>query len=136
MKKLIIDRKIWARGETSAHVNKLLDFRSHGSGGARAQCCIGIYLSSCGMTDEQIGGLSTPADFGVLRNLPDEARWLVTEKKPTLYDASDVACDLIGANDRAYMPDREERIKALFATQGIEVEFVNDGCPGWKERGT
>lgn len=109
MKKLVIDRNVWLRGEGSDR-SKL----ARGADGKR--CCVGIYLLSCGV------GLTELLDRGEPRYsvLPKEADWLGKsryESTQKLYDAND--------DQTITAEHREQRIAQVFQTQGVKVEFIN-----------
>jgi hypothetical protein len=112
LKHLTIDRKVWARGPGD---NFLLNPKNG------RQCCVGIYLSSLGMEDAALALVETAA--WVTGTLPDEANWLL-QRLPHTW-VSKIAEKLYAENDREQNEeDRERQIAALFAEQGIEVEFV------------
>jgi hypothetical protein len=116
MKHLTIDRSRWARGLPMEGGTYLLD----PSGDTGKQCCVGIYLSSLGVEDAELAWKETADD--VTSPLPDEANWLISQGSSF---RSEVADKLYSENDRDQSEeDREQEIAALFAEQGIEVEFV------------
>lgn len=108
--KLTIDRKIWLRGEGSEH--SILLNNADGR-----KCCLGIYLSSVGFSDEKIKQKRCPSD--VIGSIPE---WLLDNKKD-----SDLCKELICENDNEHIKedDREKLIKDLFKKAGIEVEYIN-----------
>lgn len=108
MKKLEIDRKIWLRGEGPTH-SSLLRSRD------KRQCCIGIYLSACGVPPCQLLDRGEPYPG----SLPDEADWLGMRDENAL--------PLFRLNDDEKFDDvyREEKIRDEFIKHGVEVTFVN-----------
>lgn len=133
MKKLIIDRKTWYRGQR-ADTSKLL--RNDGM-----RCCLGFYLQSCGMDDQGNRGtieMGTPASLlnDVGAEIPEEAQWLIDMVGSDA--ANDCICAenskecqrLMSLNDvpsSSVYPesDREMAITKIFAEHGIAVEFIN-----------
>lgn len=124
--KLVIDRKIWLRGEGS-DVSKLL--RSSD----QKRCCVGIYLGACGVEDVSMQDVSDANILNFREPLPEGAQWLRN------YQAKETAGDLYEANDYRICPcdenldehlfnteeGREQRIKEVFLHHGVEVEFIN-----------
>jgi hypothetical protein len=111
--KLVIDRSVWWRGTPS----QLL--RVHN--GQRQQCCIGIYLTACGLSDESIAHTGTP-DGITETGIPD---WLMRGKSN-----SDDALELIHVNDmRGLNPSeewhREAKVADIFARHDVQTEFVD-----------
>lgn len=117
--KFQIDRQRWARGEDTK--NLLLDEKNH-------QCCVGMYLSACGVPNEILANQASASTLAYKGQLPGGAKWLVTDGGVP-YN-SKVASDLYNVNDHAFQPgpycenETEKKIKEIFATQGVEVEFV------------
>lgn len=104
---LVIDRAKWMRGETGTLLAD--DGR---------QCCIGIYLSACGVRDKALKGNATPMELR--HDVPSEAAWLLDGSVD-----STVTELLVSDNDRRCAEStREESIASLFAAQGIDVSFV------------
>ncbi len=104
----------------------------HREGGLKSQflraedkkkCCIGIFLISCGILEEQLVGVKTPEIF--IKNggvLPQQAKWLI-EKDGT----SGLAKYLMTRNDMEFGLTEEkqkEAIKKGFAQGGVEAIFV------------
>lgn len=131
--KLIIDRSKWLRGEGET-ASKLLRERDG------KMCCLGFYLLSCGLEPDMIQGRGTPGAVYKYRELyPEEHQgepvpaWTYEyHNDEDEYYNTFIVRDLIRANDE-WVDDliggekgREERITALFATQGIEVEFIGE----------
>lgn len=108
MRKLEIDRKIWLRGE-GCYASKLL------RRGDKKQCCIGCYLSACGVSPDNLLDRGEPY-FGAI---PDEADWLGMRDENAL--------PLFKLNDDEKIDDvfREEKIRDEFIKHGVEVTFVN-----------
>lgn len=124
MQKLTIDRTKWLRGKPKEAV---LYRPADGQ-----MCCVGIYLSACGLTPNQLGHCGIVSELDVnskplLDILPKAAWWLVKETAPEQYRDSRTADELYGENDAAEVSEehRESKIAELFADVGIEVEFIN-----------
>ena len=84
MEEFVIDREKWARGERySDKTFKAYDreirqrIKNYLLGEDGKQCCLGLYLSECGVTDKTLQGLSTPRE--VHPSIPESAAWLVIE---------------------------------------------------------
>lgn len=128
-KELVIDRKIWLRGESNG---KLL---THDR---KAMCCLGIYMNSCGVSREKLRSLGSPecviVKYKQEVKLPEDASWLY--KKPdgfisnNLYN-SDLVFNLMSVNDNFEIneKEREEQIRDLFAKADVKVKFVGKGKP-------
>jgi hypothetical protein len=134
--KLTIPREIWLRGEGG---DKSRLFRRDDG----KMCCIGIYLRDLGVPVEKLTGCSSATSLhymygGGLECVPKEAKWLLktddfsslicTPKEALeLYRANDAILAYPEGKDEPYFQteeDRESAIKGLFATHGVEVEFV------------
>lgn len=125
--KLTIDRSRWLRGDPQT--SALLD-------AAGRQCCLGFFMSACGVDDADIEDWGLPCETPVAeeRRLPEQAKWLVNEyteddePQPLLHvvDSTTVS-KLIEANDASLRSeaDREAQIADLFAVHGVNVEFVD-----------
>lgn len=115
--KLVIDRSKWIRGQGDM-VSALLT--SEGK-----MCCLGFFAKECGLTDNQIHCKPAPANVGKI----DKEIWDKNMLRNDLpYDTahSPVAMELMTINDSKSLPEteREKDIAKLFATFGVEVEFV------------
>lgn len=123
MRKLIIDRKTWLRGETSGK-SFLLRISDH------KMCCMGSYLLTCGLPTSKIRDIGTPLGTSGVEGdpltLPMEAHWLI-EQSPRGRENSEISRRLMVINDDTNITDstREMRITALFKEQDVEVEFIN-----------
>ena len=106
MKKIIIDRETWLRGE-----GKDNSFLLRGSD--KKMCCLGFYFNQCGVSEETLLNKGSPMCLGEA-NLPKETLWL-----------RGVAGTLMAINDSTYYPeaDRESKIKKIFAEFGYKVKF-------------
>jgi len=105
-----IDRKEWLRGE-GVYQSYLLRARD----GKR--CCVGIYLKACGMSDEELSGVTGANEKPVCDLLPQEAGWLLNwELLGHLYVDND--------ERSTSESEREERIAEGFARNGIKVNFI------------
>lgn len=119
-RKLVIPRDRWARG---------------GGGGSRLlqrdgqKCCIGHYLSACGVPDLDLFEMSTPEELVVARilALSTEASWLLGHNSRFMRRDSDDALSLIRANDDPAVgaDERELRVREIFAVHDVDVTFVD-----------
>lgn len=106
--KVVIDRLNWLRGEGSAHSYLLRP-------ADKKQCCLGFLGQALNI---DIYGLTSPEKTGVT--------WptgCINE-----YGLNSLVINnLMRVNDHTNYSDaeREEKIKELFSTIGIEVEFIN-----------
>lgn len=127
--KLVIDRKQWRRGETSVE-QKLNDPTSllckDGT-----KCCLGFYALQCGFTPEQIKGLGEPIEVyidynEVTKDWEKLVRFIEDEEFGTMDTSGTMLTSAaIDINDDILLSeeDREARLTAVFAKEGIEVEF-------------
>lgn len=78
MKQLVIDRTVWARGKAIRPPLELVNVTNDllVPGSERKQCCLGIYLTACGVPDESLRGIGLPSE--VKQGLPEPAGWLIT----------------------------------------------------------
>lgn len=113
-RKLVIDRKIWLRGEGKAPSR--LVRQSDGK-----QCCLGIYLLACGMPHASLLNAAVPID--VTREIPEEAHWLFSDDASSLMIYNDA---LIREGEEVAVVEaiREKHITELFAKHRIDVTFV------------
>lgn len=111
MKELVIDRKVWLRGEGTGK-SKLLRVDD----GKR--CCVGIYLATLGAGDGDLRECALASEV----RLPEKAGWLVNANG----NDTQAAHALYRANDLDMPPgqNREQAVAALFAEHGIAVKFV------------
>lgn len=112
MRKLIIDRNIWLRGEA---IESYLLRQSD-----QKQCCVGIYLEQCGIERTKLSGVMSAQGLAMKEPLPQEAQWL-------LGVANRDAQWLYRVNDNPESPAslRESEITKVFAQHKVEVEFIN-----------
>ena len=112
-RELTIDRDIWLRGENDSYLLRQSDGR---------QCCLGIYLESCGLSPHWMIGKQEATLLDV--ELPEQAEWLIREGK---HFNSEVAGELMSTNDDRNLSEenREEEIIRLFSTVCITVRFIN-----------
>ena len=147
MRKLVIDRRLWARGGRNGG-NKLLDSQT------KTMCCLGFHALACGYTAEDIADRRTPEEV-VKEKLaadpefkqPEDCDFLIAGQPVRHQDSYHTAyviaqnsrdcVELMHVNDTmhnttsaGYPPYtdkvREEKIKAIFAQHGWDVEFVGD----------
>lgn len=108
-----IPRKRWLRGKGSGESALLCE--------TGKQCCVGIYLSKLGISDEKLLDMSAGED---LDRLPKQAQWLVERVGPGRGLNSKLANELYWVNDEPKLRGRETKIKKLFAKVGIRVRFT------------
>ncbi len=119
VKEFTISRKTWLRGEGSGNSYLLRDDWK--------QCCVGVFLSACGYSDERLRGQSAAREIS--EYLLSELEWLKhhahKEGSPDrrfmydLYNTNDLR-EVIGGE-----AEREAKITALFAEKGITVTFTD-----------
>ena len=122
-------RARWLRGGAQETTSSYL---LNAAGG---KCCVGFYLSACGVPDAKLMRVLS-AERLDRADLPDEAAWLVEPglwlDEPDGKPASRRAIDLYKENDSGRprgTPStvaeqrREDRIAALFAGAGVTVTF-------------
>lgn len=78
------------------------------------QCCLGHYLSACGVPKKSLRGNAVPSH--IWQELPMWARWVVN------YEHQIATLNDEPTTDAAV---REERITSEFAKHGIAVSFVD-----------
>ena len=115
--KFTIDRKRWLRGEGSDK-----SFLLRPSDGK--MCCLGFYALACGVSEWTITGASLPR---WAHTYPEHAQWLFGSRRSALCESP---CETLAAiNDDMFSITteaiREEKIVAVFAQYGVEVEFVD-----------
>lgn len=115
-----IDRKVWLRGEPGcSYLLREIDGK---------RCCIGIFLSACGVPDELLEGQGSPG--GLMRSHPDLVAtvpdWLFETRYDYDYGNSPRAQSLMGVNDDNSTPDwnKELFITEMFAEHGVKVVFL------------
>jgi hypothetical protein len=113
--KLVIDRRIWLRGEGPA-VSYLL------RGSDKKQCCVGILCEALGVSKENLQGIKG-SQILVGFNLPE---WL-TQEGVDLFEVYKINDTWVPANVEvaAFEASREAKITELFAKHDIQVEFVD-----------
>ena|SRR3990167_304742 len=116
---LVIRRSEWLRGEPL----KSCLLRGDGK-----RCCVGIYLAALGVPDRVLrprGGRATARSVFLEDPdwFPESASWLVHD-----WLDSQVAHELYAVNDSTTIDKHEieANIAALFASQGITVEFTDE----------
>jgi hypothetical protein len=118
VKKLVIDRSRWLRGEDASQL-MLADGRL---------CCLGFHALSCGYSEEEIKGKAYPKSLHLLvRPHPDT--WLFDETgDESRWWESFIAN--INDDRKITDADRETRLVEVFKSRGgIEVEFVDGPVP-------
>lgn len=105
IRKLVIDRRVWLRGE-GANESYLLRSRDH------KMCCVGIYLEACGVPKSELPGRRVAIEV-----VPARIHWLGLPGAEEIY----------AVNDGRFEPKkREHELAALFKKYGkVLVEFVN-----------
>jgi hypothetical protein len=125
--KFIVDRRMWYRGQGEEQSRLLTQ------DGQR--CCIGFVASQCGVPDEQL--LDTSAihqSIGIKDFDPKRISFKYREALPVWMsnsDTADFASSLLHeayfVNDKRTISDedREQRLQAIFAKNGDQIEFIN-----------
>lgn len=126
IKKLVIDRSRWLRGE-GGHTSALL--RS----GDRKMCCLGFLGLACGVPPDRMEGWADPTTAPH----PAWPTWISDDGGVTQQDC--VVNELVRLNDVEALPDaeREACLSRLFAEKGgVEVEFIDgeSGAPSDSEK--
>lgn len=124
MRDLVIDRSRRLRGDIfSGEGSYLLDEQGR-------QCCLGFFLSSCRVPKDRLLDECLPSGIGwwpkyatFEHDIPKSAMWLVEEVGK---EGQRVESFFTSVNDDSSFlePERERRIKALFAEYGVRVKFV------------
>jgi len=79
-------------------------------------CCLGFYSVACGLQEDQILNIGTPAHVAPL---PEEMEWLIDEK-----GHNSAECNvLMRTNDQRDDNDRERLIAFYFDLRDIAVTF-------------
>lgn len=129
MKKLVIDRQRWLRGEGggSSALLRPSDCK---------MCCLGFYCLLEGLDEEQIKNIGMPSEL-ILEVVEDHPslsplvrvreEWDEDGALVPVKDDTDVCNALATANDDEKLDaaEREAKIISLFAQIDIEVEFIN-----------
>lgn len=118
IKKLVIDRSCWLRGE-GAQTSRLLRPRDG------KMCCLGFFGLACGYDREDMIDQRGPA------NMTDQARWPEWLRAEPAEAPKQDAIALMASNDTPpWTGEKRERVIAeIFALRGVEVEFI-DGDSG------
>lgn len=134
-----IDRSKWLAGHEDllndrfgeGTVSCLCDDRGN-------KCCLGFYLNACGIKESKLTPYADAADYCTNEKTRPAAEWGWLLENPIsplrgLLRNSEHANKLINANDDFHEPykgrpdsEREAEVKALFAEQGIKVEFIGN----------
>jgi len=134
VKKFVIDREIWSRGKPNSalligkRTAELLADKSVYDGEG-CKCCLGIYLTVCGVSDEVLSDVGEPIELSEVAQQEalegGAGSWLFAEEDRN--SSSITVAELIEINDDEEISEtsRERSITALFLSQGIEVEFKN-----------
>jgi hypothetical protein len=109
--KFTVDRKTWYRGHASEDSSLL---RSDGT-----RCCIGFVGQQCGIEDRYLLGKGLTLD--VTKNQRTFPVWMHSSSTH-----SDIG-RVYAANDSRSLsdPQREAKLKEIFARNGDEIEFVD-----------
>lgn len=118
MRKFIIDRNTWLRGEYSENSYLL---RSSDN----KMCCLGQISSQCGISNEELRDRKNPSDliyFGI--DVSTKIPFLISRDSER---DSDLTSRAMPINDTPLISDkeREEKLKDLFSESQIELEFIN-----------
>lgn len=110
--KLRIHRSKWLRGESDSYLVRRADNK---------MCCLGFFGCALGIKKQRMLGHSNPDSV----NSKLWPEWAQSYRFGTFVSRVTLN-DLIITNDDPRMgeSDREEKIKALFKSKGVEVEFI------------
>ena len=124
MRKLVIDRTIWYRGQSSIGSRLLIPQDGDDPG---KRCCLGIYGKEIGVPDDLLEDQTCFGNFGRYEDIPEEAHWLVTTVAEFGLTNSGDAQELMMINDEETMDedDRELAITKYFKRHDVEVTFIN-----------
>jgi hypothetical protein len=115
--KLVIDRKIWLRGEGSANSRLLRQ-------SDEKLCCVGIFGRAIDIPDDILKGQGSVRACSLSsRNQWPEWTTASPEQPNKSHDIYALYNwnDLMGVNEK----EREEKIIELFAKHDVQVEFIN-----------
>lgn len=115
IKEFTIKRSEWLRGEMDeSYLLRASD---------RKRCCIGFYLSACGIDDIDLLAKRSPHDLSSIMG----KHWLLHKHTNGEIHDSDKCSNLIISNDAETFTQkqREQQIVEIFAEQGIEASFVD-----------
>lgn len=129
--KLTIDRSKWLRGKDADEGCNSYLLRACDS----KQCCVGIYLSALGFTDDELRDKGDDGDCLVEAPSDDEdtldefgESWAVQlEKDPRVPEWLATESDVYSINDDGKLAEdeRERQIAERFRRGGVQVTFVD-----------
>lgn len=119
MFKFRVNRKRWVRGDKNGHSSLLND--------VNCMCCLGFLSKKVGYKTGEINGIGAPHSvvYGTGKNKYPSG---LVKKTINFFGAPEATRQcrrIMTCNDSSEISDsvREARLKRLFATIGIEVEF-------------
>lgn len=122
MKKLIIDRTTWLRGEGNKY--SFLLRKSD-----QKMCCLGSYgIQLAGKSPVDLEGKMEPSQCATSKEWGELVVWRNrTQPLDSFPDVSGICEKLMLTNDNHEISDsiREEQLKEHFKSIGVEAEFVN-----------
>jgi hypothetical protein len=133
MDKFIIDRSQWRTGADSNYATGKGDTNLVNEQGF--MCCLGFYCLQAGVAQPAITGVGLPEDLDteVIKAYNNTDLALLIREEENYYGDiiirnSKLADNAVDINDSTdYSPQvKEEKLKALFNENGIEIEFIND----------
>lgn len=122
MEKLVIDRKKWLRGQGAgtllATENFLID-RGLDPEFLGYMCCLGFDCLRRGVPEVELQDRPMPRHVHLKSEQVELPSWLIGESGTVL--------QLSSTNDNPAISEevRENMIKGYFASEGVEVEFIN-----------
>jgi hypothetical protein len=134
MKTLIIDRNEWRRGKLAGknetnYNSKLLCPNTN------TKCCLGFLALSCGYTEDQILDKCSPESIGAIYSINKvENLWPREICEDSNIEISNywftdtvITNNIIKINDSKGLKEqqREEKLKELFASINIDLQFIN-----------
>jgi hypothetical protein len=130
----VIDRSKWLRGE-GGELSRLLRKSD------QKQCCVGMYLTACGVPFENIEEVSVGSELWDMwkdmgfkeEDFPDwlkeelEDQWDTIDGRERLVRPKSDSFRLYTENDTPHTTEEERElfIAAMFAKYGVKVTFIN-----------
>lgn len=118
MKKFVIDRSKWRTGDDS--INRTGKGKTQLLNEQKYMCCLGMYCEQLGIDRQKLVFVGSPEALEI--DIP-----LLTYKSEGEYRNTLFALAAIEINDdeAESNEERERMIAEHFATEGIEIEFIN-----------
>ena len=116
MKKFIVDRKTWLRGEGGSRSSLL---RANDN----KMCCLGFLSCELGLQKSEIREVPHPANLSLIRSVRNKFEGLLNEESRL----TNVCEEIMRYNDSKNITDaeRENSLTKEFKSINWEVEFIN-----------